>query len=67
MSLYDRLKAGRPKHPLHEEVLKLRAQNNTYDAISLLLNMHRQTVASICQKVSKRPFKGRPTNVDLGY
>lgn len=49
-SLYDRLKPGRPHCDEYDEIIKLRLDGFTYDAISYLLEVPRTTIASICQK-----------------
>lgn len=43
-------KVGRPKHPLRAEILRLRYQGHTYDAISYFTNVSRQTIATICRR-----------------
>lgn len=48
--LYD-YPVGRPPIHDHEKILNLRRSGHTYDAISYLCNdIHRSTIASICQK-----------------
>ena len=49
-TLYDRLKAGRPHCDEYNEIIKLRLDGFTYDAISYLIEVPRQTIATICQK-----------------
>lgn len=40
---------GRPKHNEYQKILMLRKEGFTYDAISIILNVSRQTIATICQ------------------
>jgi len=49
-SVFDRLKAGRPVCEEYQEVIKLRLEGHTYDAISYFLGTPRTTIASICQR-----------------
>lgn len=49
-TLYDRLKPGRPRCEEYEEIIRMRKDGHTYDAISYLLEVPRTTIASICQK-----------------
>ena len=49
MSVFDRLKPGRPRIEEYEDILSMRREGYTYDAISILLNIPRTTIASICQ------------------
>jgi len=48
-SVFDRLKPGRPRYEAYDKILTMRLEGHTYDAISILLSVHRQTVATICQ------------------
>ena len=51
MSVFDRLKPGRPKHEQTETILKMRLEGYTYENIAYLLgDIPRQTVATICQR-----------------
>jgi len=40
---------GRPRIELYNKVLQMRQEGFIYDSISIMLNIHRQTIASICQ------------------
>ena len=42
-------KQGPPRNPKYDQIIAMRKEGYTYDAIAYLLTVHRQTVASICQ------------------